>query len=558
MHTADNIEPPDPAERRTYRPRPRPDRPSGLLAGMRIRKKLMFLHTVFWLVLAAVLLLALRPALTRVVEEAELAKATFALQLLATEGEQGLQTDRLARITDRVPDVVVSAGTASSLGLSPELASRAMAHRGISHPVGADAGGARAVLATPDAGDAETVFVLAEARIPGARDGVRRLYTLMIVALLGVYGLVVIALEALVLPRHVYGPIRRVLRADEAVRNGRKDEELIPDPLIPADELGEIMRSRNASIRELRSHEKALAEALNKLESVATDLKRKNHLLEAAKKNLADADRLASLGMMSAGIAHELNTPLTVLKGLVERLNRNPQAGLPPDQTALMLRVVERLEALGDSLLDFARVRPPSTNPVPIRNVVDEAATLVTLDREAAGVTIHNAIPDQIVVECDEDRMVQVFVNLLRNAADAIIAHEHPQGDGHIRVEAFESDRDEARWITVTVTDNGPGIDADVLSSLFEPFVSTRLDARGTGLGLAVAEGIVREHGGVILARNRADRAGSVFEIMLPARASGSQDNPEGPVGQPKPAQPDNPESGSIDADPPESPEHPE
>lgn len=541
-----------------HRNRTRPDRPSGLLAGMRIRKKLMFLHTVFWVVLAAVLLLALRPALTRVVEEAELAKATFALQLLATDGQQGLRTDRLARITDRVPDVIVTAGTASTLGLDPAQVAQAAAQRGAPFPVSADANGARAALALPALENAEPVYVVAEARIPGARDGVRRLYTLMIFALLAVYGLVVIALEALVLPRHVYGPIRRVLRADEAVRQGRKDDELVPDTLIPADELGEIMRSRNASIRELRSHEKALAEALNKLESVATDLKRKNHLLEAAKKNLADADRLASLGMMSAGIAHELNTPLTVLKGLVERLNRNPQAGLPPDQTALMLRVVERLEALGDSLLDFARVRPPSTRPVQIRNVVDEAATLVMLDREAAGVTIHNDIPAEIVLECDEDRMVQVLVNLLRNAADAIMAHEQRQGDGHIRVEANESERDQAHWITVTVTDNGPGIDADVLSSLFEPFVSTRLDARGTGLGLAVAEGIVREHGGVILARNRADRAGSVLEIMLPARAATQPANTPAPSPQPKPAQPGSPESGSIDADSQEPPEHTE
>jgi two-component system sensor histidine kinase HupT/HoxJ len=74
-------------------------------------------------------------------------------------------------------------------------------------------------------------------------------------------------------------------------------------------------------------------------------------------------------------------------------------------------------------------------------------------------------------------------------------------------------------WVGLTITDNGPGIDPELLSRLFEPFVSTRLDSRGTGLGLAVADGIVREHGGVLLARNLPGRAGAVFEVILPKLA---------------------------------------
>src|SRR6185436_11426017 len=153
-----------------------------------------------------------------------------------------------------------------------------------------------------------------------------------------------------------------------------KEQEIISDSLIPADELGEIMRSRNRTVTALRAHEAALAEALAELERVATDLKRKNHLLEAARRNLADADRLASLGMMSAGIAHELNTPLAVVKGLADKLNHSAEKRLDPAEAALMVRVVGRLERLGDSLLDFARARPPQTSPVELRAIVDEAA----------------------------------------------------------------------------------------------------------------------------------------------------------------------------------------
>jgi signal transduction histidine kinase len=94
-----------------------------------------------------------------------------------------------------------------------------------------------------------------------------------------------------------------------------------------------------------------------------------------------------------------------------------------------------------------------------------------------------------------------------------------------VRVIAGESRRDDRDWVVIRVIDDGVGIDPAVLPSLFEPFVSTRLDSRGTGLGLAVADGIVREHGGLILARNRTDAVGALFEIVLP------RDPAKGPMG---------------------------
>jgi signal transduction histidine kinase len=419
---------------------------------------------------------------------------------------------------------------------------------------------------TAGSGGGDGRFVSALIKIPEARRAVLRLYILTAVALLAVYALVAAALELFVLPQHVYGPIGRMLEADRAVQEGNKEEEIIPDAVIPADELGEIMRSRNNSILAIRRHEQAVAQAVGQLETVATDLKRKNHLLEAARRNLADADRLASLGMMSAGIAHELNTPLAVLKGLVEKLNSTHSKSLSPAEAALMLRVVRRLERLGDSLLDFARVRPPQTAPVLVRTIVDEALTLVRLDRQTGDADLINEVPESLVAECDGDRMVLVLVNLVRNGVDAarssrrrpapadlidntVLPFPRPEradeappparplaegagGTGspsprpQIVVRAETSLRDHQDWVSITITDNGPGIDPDTLSKLFEPFVSTHLDAHGTGLGLAVAEGIVREHGGLILARNNpANRtdgggAGATFEIMLPRTPS--------------------------------------
>lgn len=475
---------------------------------MRIRKKLVVLHTLFSAVLAVILLVALRPAVLRVVTSAEMDEAMLALRL----------TEPGASPID--PSVWVSRGTAEELDLPRDVVERAAAARG--EPV---AGPVRDTISlavrrvTGGAGGGPAIFEIASVRITEARRAVLELYFLVVLAVLGVYALIAVLLEALVLPQTVYGPIRRILDAEHSLQTGDTRGEIIEDRYIPSDELGEIMRSRNESVRTLRQQELDLAEALQRFEQVATDLKRKNHLLEAARRNLADADRLASLGTMSAGIAHELNTPLTVVKGFAERLADEPSAGLRADEAQLLRRVVLRLERLGESLLDFARVRPPVRREVALARLVDEAATLVRLDRETRASQVVSRVDGELTLACDGDRIVQVLVNLLRNSVDAMRA---AGVGGRVVIEAEPIERVGEAWISLTISDDGPGIDQEVLKTLFEPFVSSRLDAKGTGLGLAVAEGIVHEHGGVILARNRADRTGAVFEIVLPVEGSGT------------------------------------
>lgn len=522
--------------------RGRTGQPHGLLAGMRIRIKLIFLHTCFSLVLAAILVLALRPAIAEVVKQAEQHEAGVMLTLLMAERGQG--DTAVAPMIG--PGVVVRSGTAAQVGLDEVNAER-IRSEGTTQTI-ANPSEKSGVLnaAAPSVVGFDRVrgeFVAVTVTLQGARDAVVRLYMLMTIALLAVYGLVAAALELFVLPQHVYGPIRTMLEADAAVQEGRGDAELIPEAAMPSDELGEIMRSRNRSIVAVRRHERDLASALAKLEEVATDLKRKNHLLEMARRNMADADRLASLGLMSAGIAHELNTPLAVLKGLVEKLAAERSGGgerglVTANEAALMVRVVGRLERLSESLLDFARVRPPTSTLTAIRPLVDEAWTLVRLDRAVEGKSVEmvNEVPGDLQAWCDADRMVQVLVNLLRNGVDAL-SGDGAGGSGvngsarastgkrltvggtRMTRERGESEQHSEQWCAITITDNGPGIDAKVLPTLFEPFASTRLDSKGTGLGLAVAEGIVREHGGVIIARNRTEPAGetgAVFEVVLP------------------------------------------
>jgi signal transduction histidine kinase len=177
-----------------------------------------------------------------------------------------------------------------------------------------------------------------------------------------------------------------------------------------------------------------------------------------------------------------------------------------------MLRVTQRLRKISEGLVDFARVRKEERAQVPLRPIIEESWNLVAIDEKAAVVTFQNQVTEDHAVVGNPDRLVQVFVNLLRNALLAV-----PAG-GTICAQSRRVQRGGHEWVSCTVLDDGPGIAADILPNLFEAFVTTRLDARGTGLGLTVAEGIVTQHGGTISASNRPE-GGASLEVILPAAA---------------------------------------
>jgi signal transduction histidine kinase len=295
----------------------------------------------------------------------------------------------------------------------------------------------------------------------------------LLVVLGVVYVLAVLLLELVILPVYVYGRIRQFLEADEATRRGDHARELIGESLILDDEL--------------RRHEE--------------ELRRKNQMLESQ-------DRLVSLGMISASVAHEMNTPLAVLRGSIEKLLESASDPLLRERVERMSRVAERLQRISEGLTAFARLRKIEMGPVALRALIDESWHLVAIDEKAARVSFTNRIDAAHVAHGNADRLMQVFVNLLRNALDAV-----PPGGGIAVASRRVDDR-----IAVTVDDDGPGIAPELLPSIFDAFVTTRLDAKGTGLGLAVAEGIVDQHGGTIEASNRPE-GGARLEVRLPASA---------------------------------------
>lgn len=322
------------------------------------------------------------------------------------------------------------------------------------------------------------------------QDAISRAKITLFLVLGSIYVAAVVVLEAAIMPLYVYRPLRRMLEADTATRAGDRQRELIPGNEILGDEIGQIMRSRNDTVAELRRREDELANALRRLE---------------------EQDRLVSLGLLSASVAHELNTPLAVLHGSIEKLIEITEDPHTLDRLARMQRVTQRLRTISESLVDFAKVRKQQAEPVAARGLIDDAWALVAIDPHASGITFTNHVGPEERVIGNPDRLVQVFVNLLRNAVNAV---ESPAG--RVDVRSRHVDRAGQPGLTLAVEDNGPGIPADVLPDIFDAFVTTRLDARGTGLGLTVAEGIVTQHGGVITASNRRE-GGACLEVWLPA-----------------------------------------
>ena len=326
-------------------------------------------------------------------------------------------------------------------------------------------------------------------------DAVKRAKFGLFFVLGAIYLFTVLLLELAILPLYVYRPLQVMLAADEATRQGDHTNEMIAEEEISDDEIGQIMTSRNETVMELRRHEQQLEE--------------NNKLLETAKRRLEQQDRLVSLGLLSASVAHEMNTPVSVLQGSIEMLQNKITDPADKERLTRMSRVAGRLKTISESLLDFARVRKMDTENFGLWQLVNDSWQLVAIDEKAGAVEFHNLIDETLLVRGNADRLAQVFVNLLRNALNAL----SDGGKIHVTAEMAEDAR--GRWALVRVDDNGPGIPEHVLPEIFEAFITTRLDARGTGLGLAVAEGIVHQHGGIIEASNLPG-GGARLELTLP------------------------------------------
>jgi C4-dicarboxylate-specific signal transduction histidine kinase len=327
-----------------------------------------------------------------------------------------------------------------------------------------------------------------------------------VIALAAGEAVLVFVLGAAILARWVGRPVSRLLRAAE-----RLEQEGGGLPVLgPPGEDGAPDLSRAAVAFERTVA--ALAAERARLAAKVVELEAANRGLAEARESLLRAERLATVGRLAAGVAHEIGNPLGAVSGYVELARARLAAGrAAPEEVADFLArasaEAQRIDLIVRDLLDFARPAAVERVPVAVGEAVAAAVRLASVQARFAAVEVVLALPGALPpVLAEGRRLVQVFLNLLLNAGDAM------GGRGRVRVEASHA----AEWVEVVLADEGPGIPAEHLDRVFEPFFTTKDAGRGTGLGLSVCHGIVEGFGGSITAANRAG-GGAAFRLRLHA-----------------------------------------
>ena len=251
-------------------------------------------------------------------------------------------------------------------------------------------------------------------------------------------------------------------------------------------------------------------------------------LHEAQAERLERTRHLASIGELAAGVAHEINNPLNSVLGFAQLLM---EQDLPPQAESDIEKIYaegKRAAAIVANLLSFARSPDADREAVDLRTVIERACALKAYDMRRSAVEVHIEVPQSLPpVWGDEQRLVQVVLNILSNAEQAIAAASRP---GVVTVSCSVS----GGMVQIRVSDDGPGISPEVLGRIFEPFFTTKEVGAGTGLGLSVCQGIVRQHGGELRVESGSG-AGATFFIELPV-AVGEPPQPSAPAADPEPA----------------------
>ena len=233
-------------------------------------------------------------------------------------------------------------------------------------------------------------------------------------------------------------------------------------------------------------------------------------------RRMQERDRLAALGQMAAGLAHEVKNPLGAIKGAAQLLAEPATGPLDPgthEFLSIIIEEVDRLDRVVGSVLDYARPKQTNVGPVDINAVIDRTLQVVSNDRHDECVIVTDLDQDVPQTRADAEQFRQVLINLIRNAIQAM------GGSGTITVQTRErrghGDRagDSRRWVEVAVRDEGPGIPVHVQKHLFVPFFTTK--EKGTGLGLAISQRMVEEMGGHIEVTSQPG-FGATFTVVLP------------------------------------------
>ena len=328
-------------------------------------------------------------------------------------------------------------------------------------------------------------------------------------------GFVVLAALAVALFMHrlIYRPLLDLETGAQRIAEGNLDESI---PVRSDDEFGQLAGSFNAMTVALRNSQAELREWGRTLEKKVEE---RTRLLRLAEAEAAQSEKLASVGLLAAGIAHELNNPLTGVLTFSSLIRENMRDGTPDaEDMDLVIRETKRCAAIIRRLLDFARDRAPEKKYADLNQVVEDTVKLVERPANLADIAIELELdPGLPPVWLDANLVKQVIMNMLVNAQHAM------DGGGRITVRtrrfptplASEPGKAEAPMVELSIADTGCGISEKNLTRIFDPFFTSKEVGKGTGLGLSVSHGIVKAHGGLIKV-DSVEGQGTTFRVYLP------------------------------------------
>lgn len=319
---------------------------------------------------------------------------------------------------------------------------------------------------------------------------------------LGLTAATVLLLTYVLLTYFIVRPIDRLRLASERLAAGRLRTSV---PVQGAAEVARLAATFNEMAAMLRADRAALQDRFHDLERTTVEL-------TSAQEQLVRSARLAAVGRLSAGVAHEIGNPLAAIRGLLDLMQNGDLD--PEEETEFVGRIqgeAERIHHTIRDLLDFSRNEPAREGQIEtsadLSEVVSDTVKLIDRQARFRDIDIALRLDDGLPrVRGDHERLRQLLLNLLFNAADAL------GGKGRIEVRATNG----GGVVQLTVEDDGPGIDEEIIEQVFDPFVTTKAPGQGTGLGLAVCHTIVEGLGGSIQAANR-EQGGAAFEVRLPA-----------------------------------------
>jgi len=243
--------------------------------------------------------------------------------------------------------------------------------------------------------------------------------------------------------------------------------------------------------------------------------------LRKTQEQLLQSEKMSAVGQLIAGVAHELNNPLTAILGYAELLESEGLNNRAQDYVSKLFKQAQRTHRVVQNLLSFARQRKPQREEVDIRKVLDETLALRDYDLKTNNIHVEREAPSTpATVVADPHQIEQVFLNILNNAVDAILETGRT---GSVKIRVYTQDG----HVCTKFTDDGPGLKDP--KRIFDPFYTTKSVGKGTGLGLSICYGIVKEHGGDITANN-ATEGGAVIEVRLPAVAAAVEPEPSKPA----------------------------